>query len=283
MAIHINNVMKNTLLKLKKISLNGNQLKIIAIVTMLIDHVGYYFQESMPNNIYIILRIIGRIAMPLFAFLLVQGFFHTKNIKKYIWRMFSVAVITQIAIFIVSLFDKDPYTLSINTQLNILFSYALSLVTLWLIHEKNIIKNFTYNQNMFFKIFMIMVIIGIFIFIPFDYDMYVPLLITMLYIIERLKITIYLEKQNYNMSIKKIVTSFISEKNIKFGYITLITIALLVIVIESGNNMYWYMLFSIIPIYLYNGERGVKSKKINCLFYSVFPLQHFLLYLVSLI
>lgn len=279
----LNNIMKRIVLKFQKLSLNGNQLKIIAIVTMVIDHLGYYFQASMPNGIYVVLRAVGRISMPLFAFLLVQGFFHTKNLKKYILRIFSLAFITQIVIFAVSIFDDNRSALSINTQLNILFSYTLSLIALWFIHEKNIIKRYTYNQNMFFKIFMIIVIIGVFVFVPFDYGIYVPLLITMLYLIERLKITIYLERQNYNMSVKKIITSAISEKNIKLGYTLLIVVALGVIIIESGNNMYWYMLFSIVPIYLYNGERGVKNKKINWMFYGVFPLQHFLLYLLSII
>jgi len=283
LSIQINHVIKKISLKLKKISLTGNKLKIIAIVTMLIDHFGYYFQIDMPNGMYIVLRAIGRISMPIFAFLLVQGFFYTKNLKKYILRIFVLALITQITILGVSLFDEKASILSVNNELNILFSYTLSLIALWIIHEKNIIKKFTYNQNMFFKIFMIIIIIGIFVFIPIDYSIYVPLLIIMMYIIEKLKITVYLEKQNYNMSMKKIVTSFISDRNIKLIYIALIAIALLIVIKESGNSMYWYMLFSVIPLYLYNGERGIKNKKINSIFYGVFPFQHFLLYLLYII
>ena len=176
--------------KLSKISLNSNQLKIIAIVTMIIDHIGYYFQPEINEYIYYILRAIGRISMPLFAFILVQGFFHTSDLKKYILRIFSFAVITQIGIFAVSILDTNRLNMSVNTQLNILFSYTLSLITLWLIHEKNIIKRFDSNKNMFFKIFMLVLILGMFLFIPFDYEIYVPLLVLMLYLIEKLKITI---------------------------------------------------------------------------------------------
>lgn len=279
----INNIVNNIFIKLQKISLNSNQIKIIAIITMIIDHVGYYFESHMQNYIYIALRIIGRVSMPLFSFLIVQGFFYTKNLKKYILRIFSVALITQLSIFLVSMLDKNRINLSVNTQLNILFSYTLSLITLWVIHEKNIVEKYTYNQNMFIKIFIIFIIIGVFVFIPIDYGVYVPLFIVMLYLIERLKITIYLEKQNNNMSMKKMLTSFISEKNIKLGYFALITIALLIIIVESGNNMYWYMLFSIIPISMYNGKRGNKSKNINLAFYSIFPIHHFLLYFLSLV
>ena len=99
---------------------------------MIIDHIGYYFEIYMNNVIYCILRGIGRISMPIFAFLIVQGFFHTKDIKKYIIRIFSFAIITQLAIFCVSLFDKNAYNLSVVNQLNILFSYTLSLILLWM-------------------------------------------------------------------------------------------------------------------------------------------------------
>ena len=99
--------MNKLISKLNKISLTSNGLKIIAIVTMLIDHIGYYFENNMNNTIYIILRIIGRISMPLFAYLLVQGFFYTQNLKKYILRIFVFAIITQISIFGVSIFDDN--------------------------------------------------------------------------------------------------------------------------------------------------------------------------------
>ena len=283
MGTCINNIANKAILKLKNISIDRNTLKIIAVITMIIDHIGYYFAAYIPSSIYVILRIIGRISMPIFCYLLVQGFFYTSNLKKYILRIFIVAIITQVAIFGVSIYDNNSNNLSVNMQLNILFSYTLSLITLWIVHEKNIVKKFTYNQNMFLKIFFIMGIIGIYVFIPFDYEIYVPLLVIMLYFIEKLKITIYLEKQNYTMSMKKIITSFLSDDKIKIGYILLIAIALLIIIVESRNSMYWYMLLAILPISLYNGERGVKSKKINWIFYGIFPLQHFLLYLLSVI
>lgn len=275
--------MNKFVLKLNKISLNVNQLKIIAIITMIIDHIGYYFEPYLNDVIYYILRATGRISMPIFAYILVQGFFHTSNLKRYIIRIFSFATVTQLAILVVSVFDNEPSRLSVNTQLNILFSYTLSLIALWLIHEKNIIKKWDYNKNMLVKILMILLILGIFLFIPFDYGIYVPLFIVMLYLIEKLKITIYLNKQSYTMNMKNIVTSVIPEDKIKIGYILLIAIALLTVITRSLNQMYWYMLLSLPIIYLYNGEKGKNSNKLKYLFYAVFPLQHISLYFLSLI
>ncbi len=66
-------------------------LKIIAITTMAIDHMGAIFFPQ-----YIFLRIIGRIAFPLFAFLLVEGMVRTKSLEKYMLRMLLFAVITEL-------------------------------------------------------------------------------------------------------------------------------------------------------------------------------------------
>lgn len=269
--------------KLSKINLNVNQLKIIAIVTMIIDHVGYYFEPCINDVIYYVLRVTGRISMPIFAFILVQGFFHTSSLKKYILRIFSFAIVTQIATFIIGIFDKNGGNLSINKELNVLFSYTLSLIVLWLIHERYIIKKFNYNQNMVVKIVIIFLIIGIFLFIPFDYEIYIPLLIVMFYFIEKLRITIYISRQSYSTTFKSMITAFVSEDKIKNINILLISIALIIVIIQSANTLYWYMLLSIPFMYLYSGEKGKSSNKLKYLFYAIFPLQHILIYLAYLI
>lgn len=65
-------------------------IKIVAFVTMFIDHAGYLF---FPHILW--LRIIGRIAFPLFCYCLVFGFFHTRNVKKYMLRLLLFAIVSQ--------------------------------------------------------------------------------------------------------------------------------------------------------------------------------------------
>lgn len=68
-------------------------LKIIAIVTMLVDHTGVLLY---PGDEFRVLRSIGRIAFPIFAWLLVQGFIHTSDRKKYGFRFLCFALLAEI-------------------------------------------------------------------------------------------------------------------------------------------------------------------------------------------
>jgi hypothetical protein len=96
-------------------------LKLIAILTMVIDHVGYLFFPQ-----YIIFRIIGRITFPIFAYQLAKGYQHTSNKKKYMTRLWIFALISQI-----------PYTLLFETfDLNIMFTLLLSIVLMDRLHKK---------------------------------------------------------------------------------------------------------------------------------------------------
>lgn len=76
---------------LKEKPLSQESLKLIACITMLIDHIGAIFVPTWP-----FFRIIGRISFPIFCFLLVEGFHHTKNARKYGLRLLLSAVISEV-------------------------------------------------------------------------------------------------------------------------------------------------------------------------------------------
>ena len=77
-------------------------IKIIAIVTMTIDHIGVAMNSFYPKmeGAIIACRVIGRFAMPLFAFMIVEGVLHTKNFKKYILKLGLLAIAISIGLII---------------------------------------------------------------------------------------------------------------------------------------------------------------------------------------
>ena len=71
--------------------LNSFQLKVIALVSMVVDHMGVVF---FPDQVW--MRMVGRISMPIFVFMLVEGYKRTKNLRKYQIRLVVAAVVMAI-------------------------------------------------------------------------------------------------------------------------------------------------------------------------------------------
>ena len=115
--------------------LSGAELKLIAIISMLADHVNkaliYPYLESNHGFLAFIsdvFDIIGRIAFPLFCFMLVEGYFKTRNRKKYLLNLLLFGVISEIP------FDMFTTASFFNMNWNnVMFTLALVLVTVWII------------------------------------------------------------------------------------------------------------------------------------------------------
>jgi uncharacterized membrane protein YeaQ/YmgE (transglycosylase-associated protein family) len=131
--------------------ISGSTLKLIAIFTMLIDHTAatilekilmanglsalyqadaqammqFYADNGVLYGIYTVMRLIGRIAFPIFCFLLVEGFLHTRNATKYAVRLALFAAISEIP-FDLALFNK---AWDFNHQ-NVFFTLLIGLLTL---------------------------------------------------------------------------------------------------------------------------------------------------------
>ncbi len=120
--------------------LSGSSLKIIAIVSMLIDHIcklmintNIIADKVLTNNIYFYGSfIVGRLAFPIFCFLLVEGSHYTKNIKKYLIRLGAFALISEIPYDL--FFSNKMFNWSDN---NIFFTLFIGLIVLILIKKAN--------------------------------------------------------------------------------------------------------------------------------------------------
>lgn len=111
--------------------LNGAQLKYIAMLSMLIDHVNKaliypYLNGGLLLAVSNIFDVLGRIAFPLFIFFVVEGFFKTHSRGRYLSTMLAFAVITEIPFDLFS--SRTFFEPNWN---NILFTFSLVLLTLW--------------------------------------------------------------------------------------------------------------------------------------------------------
>ena len=75
--------------------LSGSALKVIAMISMVIDHVALYLMDD-STVLYETMRCIGRIAFPVFAFLIAEGFIHTRSMYRYFFTLLGFAVISEI-------------------------------------------------------------------------------------------------------------------------------------------------------------------------------------------
>ena len=98
-----------------RFGLTGNQLKLIAMITMTIDHIGAYLLPQWQ-----FLRIIGRLSMPLYAYMIAEGCYHTHNRTRYLLRLAGLAAVCQLVYGIV---DRSLYQCILVT-----FSMSVGLI-----------------------------------------------------------------------------------------------------------------------------------------------------------
>ena len=250
--------------------LNGNILKIIAMLIMFIDHFTKSFVIYNYNNIINILGMsyyelydllkkiiwpIGSIAFPIYYFLIVEGFIHTKHLKKYFLLLFLFAIISEIPFDLV--FFKNEMQSMNSTPIyleyqNVFFTLLLGLTTIWGISKINKYFSNRVINRIFCYAFSGLLITATSIFaekLMCDYGAYGVLLITILYLTRTNRI--------YQV-ISYVLLFFLFKHYLNFPQL-------------------------IIPILmlLYNGKRGkLKLKYFGYIFY---PAHLTLLYILSLI
>lgn len=153
--------------------LSGAQLKVIAMVTMLMDHVNkaIIYPNLVSKNGFLpivsnLFDILGRIAFPLFCFLLVEGFFKTRNRGKYLLNLLLFGVLSEVP------FDMFVSASFYNANWNnVMFSLALVLVTIWLVDSlKAIMKNQPTVCWYFASIGIVLVMCAVAMLLSVDYE-----------------------------------------------------------------------------------------------------------------
>lgn len=144
-------------------------IKIIACITMVLDHIKYVYEPS----VNFITLYLGRISFPLFAFLATEGYVHTSNIKKYFQRLITFGIISQIPFMIFRMYVGNWM------MLNIMFTLILGLIAI-LIFDK--------IENKLISIPLVVLTVFCGDFFHVDYGTYGVLLIFILYLFKNKKV-----------------------------------------------------------------------------------------------
>lgn len=119
--------MENT----KSRGLNSNQLKMIAIIAMTLDHVMFVLYPNYSTAWWIVgCHVLGRLAAPIMWFFIAEGYFYTHNVKRYIGRLLVFAVISHFAYNFAFGIPFIPFQKSILDQTSVIWSLAWGLVAL---------------------------------------------------------------------------------------------------------------------------------------------------------
>lgn len=246
--------------------LTGSTLKTIAIITMLIDHIGVALlkQGLLPliyssvlagesaaflpkdyifwQNVYTALRFVGRLAFPIFCFLLVEGFLHTSSVVKYALRLGVFALLSEL-----------PFNLAFSGQLfnpfmqNVFLTLLLGLLVMMCM-EYNTEHFFTTSQSKLpgYLINILIVMVGMVLaeLLKTDYSGFGVLIIALLYCFRKNRL-----RQ----------------------------------CIVGALDFSWEITapLSFLLIYFYNGERG--HTRLKYFFYLFYPLHLLLLFVLRLI
>lgn len=230
---------------LNTFGISGNVLKILGAIFMLIDHVGVILFPNVK-----VLRVIGRLAFPIFAFMIAEGCRYTKNKLRYFLTIFILGFVCQVVYY---LYDKQ-------LKMSILITFSLSILA---VYSLQFVKESLFNKKygVFVKISSIIAFIAVIAGIYYlnqifsiDYGFWgclAPLFASLL-----------VKPNNVNFKVWDVIDN-------KFTRLIIFGIGLIILAIEMGNNQI-YSLLSLLILFLYSGKKGKANLKY--FFYVFYPL-----------
>ncbi len=244
--------------------LNANVLKYIAIIAMLIDHVGATIPIWIGDvQINQFMRLIGRTTMPIMCYFIIEGYQKTRNVKKYALRLLVFAIISEI-----------PYRLLFPTSgSNVIFTLLAGLCALWVydtLKEKN-------------KLLAALSVMGICVAVTFNIPGFIKtstdyMLLGVLAIFFGARV----KPSARPILISAIIVGVLALSNaaVLFAPSDMFTISSPIRFILT--NVIGFIAAGIVPavlLYMYNGARG--SKAHGYVFYVFYPLHMLAIYLVT--
>lgn len=240
----------------KKINgLTSFTLHILAMLFMLCDHL---WATLFPAAEW--LSCIGRLAFPIFAFMIAEGYSHTSNVKKYVLRLLICAVITEVPF---DLFYGG--TVFYPFHQNVLWTFLIALLTIILIEKALKLK----KRFLGWVLAAVTVLVSYAVATLAMVDYYGAGILTVLVFY------FFRERKWQNFAAQFVCLAVINIGMLKGMYYTF-TIA----GHEFELAQQSLALFALIPIWLYNGERGYHSRWFKWFCYGFYPAHLIILYIV---
>ncbi len=242
-----------TLKKLK--CLSAAHLKMIAMVCMLLDHI---WATSSGGQLW--MTAVGRIAFPIFAFQVAEGYAHTRNFKRYLLRMFLFALVSEIPF---NLMNGGWWIGPLHQ--NVMFTFCIALLMIRLIDKFR-------DRHWVLRILMVLValVLGYLLgFITFvDYFGYGVLMVLVFWLF----------------------------REVRFGWLIQLAAMIYINFELVGGMGYDFALFgatkflpiqgfavlALIPIWLYNGKQGIRSRWFRYAVYVFYPAHLLILSLIAM-
>jgi len=275
----------------KLLKLSSFWLRIIALITMTFDHVGvlldfrkfYYF------------RIIGRISLPLFIFLAVQGALKTRNKKNYAIRLLILLVITSAALIVLPFLSNSLKQVAYSSG-NIFFDLLFSVLCVWILDSDNKKIKPLIALPIAYSIFSFVVVKlegcacnGYYDWFPaclrMQYSIYAILLSIGFYYSSRFSERYENELDDESAQKKQLVSNLLS-----IATIVLVTALMIGVNYIFGDKyttiidaIQSYAIISGVFVLFYNGRRGYNAKWFRILSYAYYPLHLLVIALFCLV
>ena len=275
-------------------------LKILAIVFMTIDHVGVILEMNVGSNYWLALtfRGIGRLALPLFCFMITEGVLHTKNFSKYMLRLGiigTLVLIAMIGIEYLPIFDG----MSMRNDGNIFIDLILGALCVYLLNKKEwyykllSIAPFAISLLSFIVTCIeygdVILIHWYPFFLRGQYHFYAVTLMIGFYAAHIFS-NMFLKKysDNSGIPVESLKDTVIERRSLNiffFGVSTIVTLGYFILsLIMNYDYVYWdngLQNFAIISgafLLLYNGKRGYNAKWFQYGCYLYYPIHLLVIY-----
>ena len=238
--------------------LSASTLKIIACITMLIDHVGAYL---LPQLLF--LRVIGRLAFPIFAYFIAEGCRYTRHKLKRFLLVFGLGLVCEVVFFL--------HSGSIDG--GILITFSLSILLIYQVQAlKKALAQKAIGFIALYGLLLSASLLGV-----WALNQYI---LTVSYGFWGVLIPVLTAIPDYKEGEAPACFRYLSNRPVKLAFCAL---GLLLLCISRGllTNLQSYCLFALTPLALYNGQPGVKRMKYG--FYLFYPLHLIVLFLLEIL